>query len=146
MVRALVLLGLLLPFAALAQEAPGEVEGALTVNAYQAKRLHDLGAVFVDVRSGREWAWGHVRGALHLDFATGLASLAGSDLPRSVPLVIYCDSEFCAAGAQATRMAVEWGYRQVFYLRDGYFAWQLEDFPLEKGGAADYATFSAQAH
>ena len=46
-------------------------------------------------------------------------------LPRELPLVIYCDSEVCPRGALAAALAVEWGYEQVFYFREGYFAWQL---------------------
>lgn len=139
MMRMLALLLCLAPLSGVAQEAPSEVSGALTVNAYQARRLHEVGAVFVDVRSPREWSWGHVQGAVHLELATRFGTLADSQLPRAVPLVIYCDSDLCPGSAQAARMAVGWGYRQVFYFRDGYFAWQLEDFPQEKGAASVYA-------
>ena len=143
MVRVLILLLCMAPLSGLAQEAPQAVHGALTVNAHQAKRLHELGAMFVDIRPMREWTWGHVQGALHLDLDTGFGILASQNMPRRVPLVIYCYSEICPGSAQAARMAVAWGYRQVFYFRDGYFAWQLEDFPQEKGRDDAYAALSA---
>ncbi len=47
-----------------AVEAPDDVDGAMTVNVFQAKRLHELGAVFIDA-CDREWLWGHVEGAVH---------------------------------------------------------------------------------
>lgn len=125
-----------------AQEAPLRVEGAMTVNVLQAKYLYDRGAVFIDVRPSREWGWGHVRGALHLDLNEQFAALAKPHWPRQMPLVIYCDSEVCPNSAQAAHLAVGWGYLRVFYFRGGYFAWQLFDFPLDKGQAGAISLIS----
>lgn len=115
------------------QEAPQQVKGAMTVDVDQARRLYQLGAVFIDIRPDREWAWGHVYGAVHLDLQQGFVGLAQPQWPRNVPLVIYCDSEICPASALAASLAVQWGYRQVFYFRAGFFAWQLYDQPIGKG-------------
>jgi rhodanese-related sulfurtransferase len=122
-----------------AQEAPLMVEGAMTVNVLQAKYLYDRGVLFIDVRPLREWGWGHVRGAMHLDLADRFGVLAMSQWPREMPLVIYCDSEVCPHSALAAHLAVSWGYLRVFYFRDGYFAWQLLDFPLSKGQEGEIA-------
>lgn len=129
-----------------ANEAPAEIDGAMTVNVYQAKRLHELGAVFIDVRDGQQWAWGHVEGAVHLNLAHDFLGLASPSWPRNMPLVVYCDSEVCPASAEAVRMAVEWGYEHVFYFRQGYFAWMLHDFPQEKDNFGQITTLNAQAH
>ena len=56
--RILVVLLVVVSFGAHAAEAPDNVDGAMTVNVFQAKRLHELGAVFIDVRADREWLWG----------------------------------------------------------------------------------------
>lgn len=125
-----------------AREAPLRVEGAMTVNVLQAKYLYDRGAVFIDVRPSREWGWGHVRGALHLDLADRFGSLARPHWPRQMPVVIYCDSEVCPHSALAVHLAVSWGYLHVFYFREGYFAWQLLDFPLGKGRVGEVALIS----
>lgn len=132
------------PMLAVAHEAPADVRGAMTVNVFQAKRLHELGAVFIDVRPNREWSWGHVSGAVHLDLSRDFFDLSHHEWPRSVPLVVYCDSEVCPASAEAVRLAVGWGYEQVFYFREGYFAWLMQDFPLEKGRVRGMSTLSAQ--
>ena len=63
-----------------------------------------------------------------------------------MPLVIYCNSDVCPASAEAVRLAVAWGYQQVFYFREGYFAWMLADLPQEKGHIDDVTTLNAQAH
>ena len=94
----------------MAQEAPLQVSGAITVNVMQAKHLHDHGALFIDVRPAREWGWGHVQGAVHLDLHGRFPGLAEASLPRETPLVIYCDSEVCAQSAVAVEQAV----RQLF--------------------------------
>ncbi len=146
MLRILMLCLLLGPAAAGAAEAPIGVDGAMTINVYQARQLHDLGAVFIDVRPRQAWAWGHVAGAVHLDLARDFIGLARSEWPRSVPLVVYCDSDVCPQSAEAVRLAVDWGYTQVFYFRQGYFAWMLADYPQEKGRYAEIDTLSAQAH
>jgi rhodanese-related sulfurtransferase len=131
--RSLLPLLLCFAFAVHASEAPSEIKGAMTVNVYQAQHLHQLGAVFIDVRSSDAWRWGHVHGAVHLELTSRFAGLADPQWPRDVPLVIYCDSEVCPAAALASELAVEWGYESVFYFREGYFGWMLADLPLGKG-------------
>ncbi|WP_029404682.1 rhodanese-like domain-containing protein [Stutzerimonas stutzeri] len=146
MLRILMLCLLTSPAWVFAAEAPAEVDGAMTINVYQARQLHALGAVFIDVRPRREWSWGHVEGAVHMSLAREFVGLSRSEWPRSVPLVVYCDSEVCPVSAEAVRLAVEWGYQQVFYFREGYFAWMLADFPQEKDQIDGLATLNAQAH
>ena len=115
-----------------AAEAPLQVHGAHTIDTEQAARLYDLGAVFVDVRSAEEWRWGHIQGALHLSAGEGLKALSERDWSRTVPLVVYCESDQCALGAQAAKQLVGWGYTQVFYYREGFFTWQMFDLPLNQ--------------
>ncbi|WP_434456061.1 rhodanese-like domain-containing protein [Stutzerimonas urumqiensis] len=141
--RILVFLILAIPGWTAAREAPEQIPGAMTVNVFQAKQLYDMGAIFVDVRPVREWGWGHVYGAVHLDLSVGFQGLAHPEWPRQVPLVIYCDSEICPSSARAVELAVDWGYQHVFYFRGGYFAWQLADFPQGKGEAGELATLTA---
>ena len=126
-----------------ASEAPLEVRGATTVNAVQARQLYEFGVLFIDVRPAREWGWGHVHGALHLQLDERFAELSGPDWPRNMPIVLYCDSEVCPQSAEAARLAVGWGFQQVFYFRSGYFAWQLLDFPLGRGQEGELLAFIA---
>ncbi|QKE63095.1 rhodanese-like domain-containing protein [Aquipseudomonas campi] len=137
----LLLLCLLLVWRVEAAEAPLEVKGATTVNAIQARQLYEFGVLFIDVRPAREWAWGHVHGALHLDLHGRFADLAEPTWPRSMPIVLYCDSEVCPHSAEAAQRAVGWGFQQVYYFRSGYFAWQLLDFPLGKGSENEMFAF-----
>ncbi len=123
-----------------------KVKGVATIDLAQAKLLYDTGAVFVDIRPVSEWSWGHVYGAVHLDFYDEFGNLEAKRWPRDVPLVIYCDSDLCQNGAVAAGLALTWGYKKVFYFQDGYFAWQLADLPLGKGMAGELTELSAQIH
>lgn len=145
MMRALALVLLLIPAWSCAREAPRQIDGAMTVDVFQARHLYEMGAVFVDVRSDDHWRWGHIEGAVHLNFHRDFHDLARSEWPRDLPLVIYCDSEICASGPAAVSHAVNWGYSRVFYFRGGYFAWQLADFPLAKGLESSVSGLKAQA-
>lgn len=136
----LLLLYVLLPVAE-AREAPLQVDGAVTVNALQARQLYEHGVLFIDVRAPREWSWGHVHGALHMALDGRFADLAEASWPRQMPMVLYCDSEVCPDSAEAVRRAVSWGYQQVYYFRTGYFAWQLLDFPQGKGEEGELYAF-----
>lgn len=112
-----------------AAEAPHEVTGARTVNVWQAQALHQHEALFIDVRSPQYWRMGHIAGAVHLDLRGPFVALAQQQWPRDVPIVLYGDSELSSLSALASRLAVRWGYQEVYYFREGFFAWQLMDLP-----------------
>ena len=103
----------------------------VTVSVQQAKRLHDLGATFIDIRSLDEWRIGHIDNALHLDFYEDLNSLRENpEISKNTPLVFYCESSECMQAAYASAVSIFWGFDNVFYFQDGYFAWLLKDYPI----------------
>ena len=61
------------PAAARARAGYFDVTGATTIDRKQAKKLHDRGVKFVDVRPAKGFASGHVPGAFNLDVATELS-------------------------------------------------------------------------
>ncbi|WP_330926963.1 rhodanese-like domain-containing protein [Candidatus Sororendozoicomonas aggregata] len=121
----------LMPAAVNAEEAPMTIKGVITINTHQAKLLHELGAPFVDVRPHSQWQWGHVDGAHNLDLREGFQQLfiAGA-LDKNAPVVIYGNSTYHMRGAIASYLAAMWGYKQVFFFRDGYFSWLALDYPV----------------
>ncbi len=125
------LLFALLPSAVLA-EAPLTVRGVSTIPTEKAKELFDKGALFVDVRSAKRFAEGHIASAVNLDVegalnASSLAKLAEKDKE----IVFYCDGVECGRSAVAAKLAVDWGYKSPFYYRGGWPAWQRAGFPTE---------------
>lgn len=119
-------------------EAPESVMGAKTIDVLKAKELYDSGAVFVDVREESSWLQGHIEGSVNLDFGEDefVILYVSEALDKNTPIVFYCDSPLVSASATASFFAVSWGYKNVYYFRDGYYAWMALDHPVEFNIAA----------
>ncbi|MDP0588679.1 MAG: rhodanese-like domain-containing protein [Candidatus Endonucleobacter bathymodioli] len=121
----------LISVAVSAEEVPVYIKGVITVNSHQAKRLHDLGAIFLDVRSEDQWLWGHIEGSHNLDLNGGFRQLfTTGTLNQDIPIVIYGNSSYHMGGAIASYLATLWGYTKVFFFRDGYFSWLALDYSV----------------
>jgi rhodanese-related sulfurtransferase len=111
--------------------SPLEVAGATTVDAATAKALFDRGVPFVDVRGEGSWANGHIPHAVHLDLKgefteAALAQVGG----REEEVVIYCMGPRCLLSSEACEQAVAWGFRNVYYFREGFPAWKAAGYPV----------------
>lgn len=115
-------------------ESPMQIAGATTISPQEAKRLHENGAIFIDVRDRSAWDYGHISGAMHLNFVDGsLALLYVSEVvSKETPLVFYCDNSLMPTAAMASFFAMNWGYRNIYFYRDGYFSWLASDFPIDR--------------
>ncbi len=114
-----------------AQEAPVNIKNVVTINTHQAKRLHELGALFIDVRPYQQWEWGHIDRSQSLDLRAGFRQLfKPGTLDKKTPIVIYGNSTYHMRGAIASYLAALWGYERVFFFRDGYFSWLAFDYPV----------------
>jgi len=122
------------------------INGAKTVDAYQALTLFEKGATFIDVRDQFEYQLGHIRSALHLDLKRDFNDLYLIEtLDRNIPIVIYCNSAHCYRSAVATFLAVAWGYENVHYFKDGYFTWMALDLPVVMNNSQDHIAVSDSA-
>jgi rhodanese-related sulfurtransferase len=114
------------------------IQGASTVDAYQALKLFEHGATFIDVRDEQQFQLGHIRSAVHLDLKRDFNDLYLIEtLDRNIPIVIYCNSAQCYRSAVATFLAVAWGYENVYYFKDGYFTWLALDLPVVMDASQD---------
>jgi len=113
--------------------APLDVDGAETVGLEKAHQLYKEGAVFIDVRDSRDWSVGHIDGAVHLDFSTNEFSVlyVSEDLDRDTPVVFYTSSPLNIRSAMATFFAANWGYKKVYYFREGFYSWMAADYPVD---------------
>lgn len=71
-----------------------------------ARALVAAGATLLDVRSGAEFASGHIDGALNIPVQNLESRLA--EVPSGAPVVVYCQSG--GRAAHAARMLAEAGY------------------------------------
>ena len=129
------LVSLLLLFAtsaALAEVSPMTIDGATTVTTEEAHKLFKEGALFVDVRRDSDWDAGRVSGAAHLNLKTNFsADSLGGEISKDEKVVIYCNGEKCLRSSAACAKAVEWGFSNVYYYRDGFPAWKSAGLPTE---------------
>lgn len=115
-----------------AKSSPTNIAGAKTIDAAMAKKLFDKKVPFVDVRKNSDFEAGRIPGAHHLELKKvfneqSLSKVAAKDKE----IVIYCNGSSCMRSSKACAKAVEWGYTNVYYFRDGMPAWQTAGYPVE---------------
>lgn len=123
----------LLAGSALAKEdSPLTVAGATTVDTAKARALFDQGVAFVDARKDSDWEAGRIPGAIHLDVKKALTEEAlAAEVKKDEPVVFYCNGKKCHRSSKASAMAVGWGWKKVYYYRDGFPAWKAAGNPVE---------------
>ena len=127
----LVILGMLL---APAQSAADHVGGVKVIDAEQLKRWLDSGQpmVLVDSRVSAEYKTGHIPTAVNILAASMEKERARLPRDKKAVLVFYCNGwPECKKSHDASAKAVEWGYANVFWMRDGLPAWQAKGYPVE---------------
>ncbi len=114
------------------ETSPETIQGATTITVDEAKALFDKGVVFVDVRSDSDFEAGRIPGAVHLELKKVLteAALTGA-VSKDQEVVIYCNGHSCMRSSDATAKAVDWGFTNVKYYRDGFPSWQGAGHPVE---------------
>ncbi len=115
-----------------ADVSPQKIEGATTIDATKAKQLFDQGALFVDVRRDSDWDSGRIPDALHLELKKVFSSeTLSEEAKKDEPIIIYCNGEKCLRSSKATVLAVEWGFKNIHFFRNGFPAWKMASFPVE---------------
>ena len=88
----------------------------------------------LDVRSQREFARGHVPGALHIPFWTLLTRMSEVSTAPEDPIVVYCGHGPRAYVAGAVLRAS--GFQRVMYLEGHMLKWRQAGLRQEVGGGA----------
>ena len=107
--------------------------GFREVGPAEAVRLiNDEDALVLDVRTGGEFAAGHVPGARHLPLDRLPGRLEELAPWRERPVVVCCRSGQRAARAAALLQRA--GFRRVHKLSGGLLAWEEAGLPLRRAG------------
>lgn len=85
--------------------------------------------VLVDVRGDDAWRQGRVKGAVHMPYRE-IAERAPQEIDPSTPVVVYCWSPGCNAGAKGAVEFARLGY-SVKEMIGGYEYWVREGQPTE---------------
>lgn len=108
---------------------------------YAAQKAGDA-FTLVDVRSAEAWAQGHIPGAVHLPYRS-ILERAPRELDPALPVVVYCWSPGCNAGAKGALEFAKLGWT-VREMIGGYEYWAREGQPLENDEGPLPRVFDAQ--
>ncbi len=114
-------------------QPPAEIR---VIDLAEARRLLDThGAIFVDARSSIGYEYSHIPGALNVpfsDFDAAYAREAGR-LPKEAAIAVYCTSGSCDEADITLARLKAAGYRRLLHFKDGWNAWEIAEYPFEKG-------------
>lgn len=91
------------------------------------RRMREGEAVVLDVRPAKEFAAGHIRGAVNIPISELKRRLA--DLPRRQEIVAYCRGPYCVMAFEAVALLRERGFK-VRRLNEGYPEWKVAGLPI----------------
>jgi len=93
-----------------------------------SRRMRAGEVVVIDVRPPKEFAAGHIRGALNIPVSNLKDHLA--KLPRRQEIVAYCRGPYCVMSFDAVALLRERGFK-VRRLDEGYPEWKLAGLPVQ---------------
>ena len=125
--------------------APERLEGGIVISVDGAKAIDDIGeALFIDVRNPINYGRGHIPSAASMPFdgsSNDAAEAAGflERLPKKkdTMIVIYSHGITGWKSYRAAFKAVEAGYRQIHWMREGFKAWEERGYPVKYGSERD---------
>jgi rhodanese-related sulfurtransferase len=107
------------------------VQGAIKIDAAQAKALHSQGVVFIDVRGPNSFAAGHIPSAINLEMSNGLSKESLQASAKNEAVAFYCFGKYCPRSTYACAKALLWGFKGVYYFAGGFPAWKDAGYPVE---------------
>ena len=113
--------------------APEVVMGARTISTATTKLFVEKGFVLIDVRGIADFSNGHIPGAHHLPVKSEDFSIENLQeiVTKDQAVVFYCNGIHCMGSSMASIKAVEWGWTNVFYYRDGFEGWKDAGLPYK---------------
>ena len=114
--------------------APASDRLPLPLGIMQVKELFDRSeGYFLDARDAATFAGSHIKGARSLplgEFETRLPEFL-KQVPKTMPLIIYCNGYGCHDSMDLGKKLIAAGYWEVFIFEGGYPEWQEAGYPVE---------------
>jgi rhodanese-related sulfurtransferase len=129
--------------ASMLNTTPTALPGARIISAAEAKAMMAKGVPVYDVRADDEYETAHVPGALSVPYKEGSAKEVGFDpgddqfalnkLPKdkNAPFMMYCDGTICWKSYKSAVMAIQAGWKNVYWFRGGFPEWKEAELPVE---------------
>ncbi len=123
---------------------PTLLTGAKVLSAEEVQDMMSKGAKFYDVRSDKEYKAGHVKDAEFLpyhekskkeiDFDATLDEFKLSDTikDKNAPIIFACNGGECWKSYKASKVALNSGYKSVYWFRGGLPEWRDKKLSVEQ--------------
>lgn len=110
---------------------PGYIAGSTIIN---AERLIELAneppALIIDSRIRGDRKQGYIETSVSLpDIDTNCDSLARLIPGKANPVLFYCNGVKCGRSSKAVKIAVDCGYRNIYWFRGGFQEWLAKGYP-----------------
>ena len=118
--------------AAIKPDVPELIDGATKLTAEQVIELilskPDL--LLIDSRKKAEYIKGHIEGAINiLNTQLTQNTLHKLVTDKSNPVIFYCNGHQCMRSAASVKMALSWGYNNIYWFRGGWQEWSEKRLP-----------------
>ena len=87
--------------------------------------------ILIDSRIIADHKEGFIEGSVSLpDIETDCDSLASVVPGLATPVLFYCNGIKCGRSARAAKIAIDCGYANIYWFRNGLEEWQAQEYPL----------------
>jgi len=87
--------------------------------------------ILIDSRISADHKEGFIEGSVSLpDIETYCDSLASIVPTLASPVLFYCNGIKCGRSARAAIIAIDCGYANIYWFRNGMEEWQEQEYPL----------------
>jgi rhodanese-related sulfurtransferase len=128
--------------ASMLNTTPTSLPGAKVITVAEAKTLIAKGMPVYDVRIADEFDAAHIPGAISVPYKEASAKEVGFDpaedqfalnkLPKdkNTPFMMYCDGTICWKSYKSALMAIQGGWKNVYWFRGGFPEWKDAGLPI----------------
>lgn len=109
----------------------GHINQSVSVAQFEQKIASAQRPQVIDVRTPGEYAEGHLKNAVNIDFKADNFDASLGKLDKSKPVFVYCLSGHRSSGAAAKMQ--ELGFSEVYTLDGGIAKWNDAGKPVEQG-------------